>query len=90
LKPLGFRIEEIEFGDIFFKRNYSDTKINQRQFIHFTSGREVENQLISAGFKIVLRKSMGELSKEDANLLRGSLSKTFNSHKSPIFYVCLK
>lgn len=90
LKPLGFKIEEIDFGDLFFKRNYSDKTLNQRQFIHLTGKGETEAQIKNAGFKIAMRKIMGEISKEDANLMRGSLSKKFNSYKSPVFYVCVK
>lgn len=90
LKPLGFNIEEVDFGDLFFKRNYPDIKLNQRQFIHLASRKEVEEQVKNAGFKLVMKKGMGEISEEDANLMRGSLSKKFNSYKSPIFYVCLK
>ncbi len=90
LKPLGFKIKEIDFGDLFFKRNYPDKKLNQNQFIHLTSRKEVEEQIKNAGFKLKLLKSMGEISSEDAKLMRGSLSKNFNSFKSPIFYICEK
>ena len=90
LRPLGYKIEEIDFGDLFFKINYPNTKSKRRQFIHFTSKKEVEGQIKNAGFKIDMRKSMGEISKEDADLMRGSLSKKFNSYKSPIFYICVK
>ena len=88
LKPLGFKAEEVDFGDLFFERNYPNTKLKQRQFIHLASRKEVEDQIENAGFEIELRKRMGELSNRDADLMRGSLSKEFNSHKSPVFYVC--
>lgn len=90
LKPLGFSFEEVDFGDLFFKRNYPNMEKKQRQYIHLTSRKEVEQQIVKAGFKIELRKTMGELAKEDAESMKGSLSKTFNSYKSPIFYVCKK
>ncbi|MCK4540007.1 methyltransferase domain-containing protein [Candidatus Parcubacteria bacterium] len=86
LKPLGFKIEEIEFGDLFFNRSYT----NARQFIHFTSRKEVETQIRNANFQIEDRRTMGNISKEDADLMRGSLSKNFNSYKSPFFYICKK
>ncbi len=86
LKPLGFKIKEIDFGDLFFKRNYA----NAKQFIHLTSRKETERQIKNAGFKIEMRKNMGEISKEDVFLMQGSLSKNFDSYKSPIFYVCKK
>lgn len=90
LKSLGFRFEEVDFGDLFFKRNYLNIKVQQRQFIHMSDRNEVEEQIKNAGFKIEMRKTMGELAREDAVSMEGSLSKTFNSYKSPIFYVCLK
>lgn len=90
LKSLGFKIEEVDFGDLFFKRNYPNAKLKQRQFIHLASRKEVGGQIENAGFKIELQKKMGELSKDDADSMRGSLSKEFNSYKSPVFYVCLK
>jgi len=90
LKPLGWKVEEVDFGDLFFKRNYPDTKLAQRQFIHLTSKKEVVKQIKNTGFKIEMRKSMAEISKKDADSMRASLSKKFNSHKSPIFYVCVK
>lgn len=90
LRSLGFKIEEIDFGDLFFNRNYKGKKLKQRQFIHIINTREIEEQIKNAGFKIDMRKSMGEISKEDADLMRGSLSKKFNSYKSPIFYICVK
>jgi len=90
LKPLGFNIKEIDFGDLFFERNYKIGGISPRQFIHCAGGKEVEAQVIKSGFKLEMKKGMGKLSQEDANFMRGSLSKDFNSLKSPVFYVCLK
>ena len=90
LKPFGYKIDEIDFGDLFFERNYKIEDKIQKQFIHNTSKNEVLNQIKKAGFKLELRKSMGELSPKDAESKRGSLSKNFNSYRSPIFYVCLK
>ncbi len=86
LKPLGFKIKEVDFGDLFFKRNYA----NARQFIHLASRKEIEAQIKKAGFKTENRKNLGEISKEDVFLMQGSLSKNFNSSKSPIFYICKK
>jgi ubiquinone/menaquinone biosynthesis C-methylase UbiE len=90
LKPLGFNTKEIDFGDYFFERNYKINDKAPKQFIHCTSKKEVEEQIIKSGFKLEKRKNMGELSKEDADFMRGSLSKYFNSFKSPVFYVCVK
>ena len=90
LRKIGFKIEEVDFGDLFFKRDFSDKKIKKRQFIHITSKKEVKEQIINSGFKLKFRKSMGEISNEDAKVMKGSLKKNFNSFKSPIFYVCEK
>jgi ubiquinone/menaquinone biosynthesis C-methylase UbiE len=90
LKPLGFKIEEVDFGDWFFQRNYLENGRKRFQFIHFTSQKEMEEMIGRAGFALAIRKTMGELSKEDADSMQGSMSKDFNSMKSPVFYVCLK
>lgn len=90
LKPLGFKIKEVDFGDLFFTRPYTEGNKKVRQFIHLTSRKEVESQIKNAGFKIEMRKKMSELSIEDAERMEASLSKNFNSFKSPIFYICKK
>jgi len=90
LKPLGFKVKEVDFGDLFFKRPYSEGGTRRKQFIHLTSQKEVESQIKNAGFKIEMRKRMSELSSKDAEGMEASLSKSFNSFKSPIFYVCKK
>ncbi|MFA6047291.1 MAG: methyltransferase domain-containing protein [Parcubacteria group bacterium] len=90
LKPLGFKFQELEFGDWFFERNYRVDGKKRYQFIHFTSQKEMEEIIAKSGFTLVMRKRMGELSKEDAEAMEGSMSKDFNCYKSPIFYVCVK
>lgn len=90
LKQLGFKIPEVDFGDWFFQRNYLENGKKRFQFIHFTSQKEMEQMIEKAGFALVMRKKIGELSKEDADSMQGSMSKDFNSMKSPVFYVCLK
>jgi hypothetical protein len=47
-------------------------------------------QIKKAGFKIEMRKRMGEISSADAEAMEASMSKNFNCYKSPIFYVCKK
>lgn len=90
LKPFGFKVEEIDFGDFFFTRPYKIENKKVKQFIHMTSKKEVEEQIKKAGFTIEMRKKMGELSSEDAEAMEASLSKYFNCYKSPIFYICKK
>lgn len=90
LKPIGIKIDEIEFGDLFFRRHVDNKQLKQRQFIHMTDVAEVEKQITKSGFKLILSQSMGEIAKSDAESMKASLSKNFNSFKSPFFYVCQK
>lgn len=82
LKPLGFKIEEIDFGDSFFKRESSDKKHKRtyktKQFIHITSIKEVKQQIKKAGFTIL----------EVGNEYKG-LKRIFEN-TPPVFYVCKK
>ncbi|MDD4332577.1 MAG: methyltransferase domain-containing protein [Patescibacteria group bacterium] len=90
LKPLGFTIKEIDFGDMFFVRPYKKENKKVLQFIHLTSQKEVEVQIKNSGFKLLERIKISELSRQDAIERQSSLSKHFNSFKSPIFYICQK
>jgi len=90
LKPLGIRIEEIDFGDRFFKREVGGKKLKQRQYIHIASIKEVKKQIKQSGFKLVEAVSMGKISEDDAISQRASLSKREKSKKTPIFYICEK
>ncbi|MDD5710801.1 MAG: class I SAM-dependent methyltransferase [Candidatus Colwellbacteria bacterium] len=87
LVGLGIKMKGIDYGDIFFRRKYDKT---QRQFMHMVGTEEVAGQVKKAGFTLVLERGMGDISESDAKAMRGSLSKTFNSYKSPVFYVCEK
>lgn len=69
LRPFGRKIEEIDFGDLFFDRPYSKA----RQFIHLTHHKEVEKQIKNAGFTLETRESMANISNEDAREMEGSL-----------------
>ncbi|KKU19547.1 MAG: Methyltransferase type 11 [Parcubacteria group bacterium GW2011_GWA2_46_10] len=61
-----------------------------REFIHMAGAGEVKEQVGRAGFTLVLEQKMGDIAKSDAQAMRGSLNKSFDSHKSPVFYVCKK
>ncbi len=54
LKPLGFTIEEINYGDMFFNREDNNKIFQQKQYIHIPSLKEVQNQIIYVGFNLVL------------------------------------
>lgn len=89
-KPLGLKIKEIDFGDLFFDRSYKIKGLKQRQFIHITNSEEVEEQIKESGFKLEMKKNMGEISKSDAEAMRATLSNKDDAYKSPVFYVCQK
>jgi ubiquinone/menaquinone biosynthesis C-methylase UbiE len=84
LKPLRFRFDEIDFGDIFFQRETSGGKFKQKQFIHIPNVDKIKNQIKQAGFKLVLAKRENEI--VDYNL--HDKDNVFN--RAPIFYVCKK
>lgn len=86
-----FKKDEIDFGDIFFRRNDVDgKKLNQKQFLHLSNLSEVKKQIFKAGFKLLDFKCMGKISEKDAESKRASLWNGFDSFKSPLFYICQK
>ncbi|MFH1188098.1 MAG: class I SAM-dependent methyltransferase [bacterium] len=84
LKPLGFKIKEVDFGDRFFKRESGGTKFDQEQFIHIPNVNTVKGQIRKAGFDLVLAKRENEITKQN-------LHNRDNVHNYyPMFYVCKK
>lgn len=77
LKPLGFRVDEIDFGDRFFARETSGAQFEQKQYIHIPSINEVRGQLSDTGFEFVFMKQEHKIAKKRAEY-------------SPMFYVYRK
>ncbi len=77
LKPLGFKIDEIEFGDRFFERSSKGTPF-LKQYIHIPSAKRVLKQIKYAGFKLIYMECHSTIS--DKNPMKFS----------PMFYVCKK
>ncbi|MFH1592524.1 MAG: class I SAM-dependent methyltransferase [Candidatus Woesearchaeota archaeon] len=74
LKSLGFKIDELDFGDRFFGREMSGAKFKTKQYIHVGSVKEASRQLNDSGFQIL---SIGKGVSEQ-------------SGTKPTFFVCRK
>ena len=91
LKPLGFNMDEVDFGDRFFIRETTAGKrLKQKQYIHIPSIEEVKKQIDVSGFKLIYMSSMKNLSQEDSRMRKASLSSKEYCDFSPILYVCRK
>jgi ubiquinone/menaquinone biosynthesis C-methylase UbiE len=86
LKPLGWPIQEEEFGDRFFNRlaETDDPMIKtawagsqQRQHVHISTDRIVQAMVQKAGFRLIKRARGNEIAPND-------------SISSPMFYICQK
>ena len=78
LKPLGLKIVEVDFGDLFFYRKDGEKQYSQKQFMHFHSTTEVKRQLVKAGFKLIFFERGNIISDKDTG------------EAPPMFFVCKK
>ncbi len=84
LKPLGIKIQEIDFGDYIFIRHIDGVALKQTQFMHIANETTAIKQLKQAGFNIIFAKRENEISNKDIH----DQDNVYNH--PPMFFVCQK
>ncbi len=84
LKPLGIKIEEIDFGDYIFTRHIDGVALKQNQFMHIVDKKNIIKQLKQTGFNIIFTKRENEISNKDMH----DQDNVYNH--PPMFFVCQK
>lgn len=78
LKPLGFNIKEVEYGDYFFDIESTNRPSNQKQYQYMPRLKDVKKQITKVGFNLVF-------------FARGStISRKKTGEDPPMFYICKK
>lgn len=82
LKPLGYKLGALEFGDIFFTRTNPSASSGyaKKQFIHIVGLAEVEIMIKAAGFNLVFSEYRNTIAPSDSKLESGNCR----------FFVCQK
>ena len=84
IKPLGIKIEEVDFGDYIFQRYINGIKIGQTQFMHIANKKTIIKNIKQAGFSIIFTKRENEISNKDIH----DQDNVYNH--PPVFFVCQK
>jgi ubiquinone/menaquinone biosynthesis C-methylase UbiE len=77
LKPLGFKIKEQEFGDVFFKKSGWE-EYDNLQYIYIPKLSEILNMIKEAGFSLEYKEFRNKIAPEDSKSLTGN----------SMFFVC--